>query len=147
MTDFGGRRVTDFPLERLPELLRSVADQIEELAVKPSRFMLPMSLGKIRSSVCEAWDVSEIALLSNRRSTEIVHPRFAGYRLSKELTPCSFAVIGNSFKRDHTTIIHGVDRAKALLKESPDFREKYNKCLSVLSDDVRELHERSSRLI
>ena len=142
MTDFGGRRVTDFPLERLPELLRIAADQIEELAVKPSRFVLPMTLRKIRSSVCEAWDVSEIALLSNRRSTEIVHPRFAGYRLSKELTPCSFAMIGNSFKRDHTTIIYGVDRAGNLLKESPDFREKYNKCLSILDDDMGGSHER-----
>jgi len=142
MTDFGRRRVTDFPLERLPELLRGVADQIEELAVNPSRFVLPMTLRKIRSSVCGAWDVSETTLLSDRRSIEVVYPRFAGYRLSKELTTHSFAVIGNSFRRHHTTIIYGVDRAGNLLKESPDFREKYNKCLSILSDDVGESHER-----
>jgi len=133
MTDFGGRRVTDFPLERLPELLRIAADQIEELEAKTAPFPPPTTLRKIRFSVGVAWNVSEVELLSNRRSPVVVFPRFAGYHLSKKLTPHSLTVIGNSFHRDHTTIIHGVTRAGTLLKESPDFREKYNCALGILS--------------
>ena len=127
---------------RLPDLLRAAADEIEELEAKTAQFPPTTTLRKIRFSVGVAWDVSETELLSNRRSPAVVFPRFAGYHLSKKLTTHSFAVIGNSYHRDHTTIIHGVTRAEALLEENPDFREKYNLCLSILSNYTRDSHER-----
>ena len=127
---------------RLPDLLRAAADEIEELEAKTAQFPPTTTLRKIRFSVGVAWDVSETALLSNRRSPAVVFPRFAGYHLSKKLTTHSFAVIGNSYHRDHTTIIHGVTRAGTLLEENPDFREKYNLCLSILSNYTRDSHER-----
>jgi len=142
MTDFGGRRMTENSQPaRLPDLLRAAADEIEELEAQPAPFP-PMTIRKIRFSVGVAWNVSEVDIISKRRSPAVVFPRFAGYHLSKKLTTHSFAVIGRSFRRDHTTIIRGVYRAKVLLEENPDFREKYNLCLSILSNYTRDSHER-----
>jgi len=124
--------MTDYPLERLRESLRAALDEVEELS-KPAPSMPPMELRKIQFSVGVAWDVSENDLLSRRRFPTIVLPRFAGYHLSKERTSLSFTVIGNSFRKDHTTIIHGIKKAEILLKESPDFKKKYNLCLSILN--------------
>ena len=123
---------TDFPLERLPELLRSAADQIEELNRKPEPFTAPIKLAEIKYSVCGAWGIAVAQLSSDRRSTQVVHPRFAAWRLARDLTNCSFVVIGRYFQRDHTTIMHGIYRANDLLKESADFKSKYRICESIL---------------
>ena len=124
--------MTDFPLEDLPSLLRSAADQIEELTKRPEPFTAPIKLAEIKYSVCGAWGISVAQLSSDRRSTQVVHPRFAAWRLARDLTTCSFVVIGRYFQRDHTTILHGISRANDLLADNPDFKSKYQVCESIL---------------
>jgi len=123
---------TDFPLDDLPSLLRSAADQIEELTRKPEPFTAPLKLAEIRETVCDVWDISLPQLLSDRRNPQVVHPRFAAWRLARDLTTCSYIMIGGRFQRDHTTIMHGIHRANDLLKESADFKSKYRICESIL---------------
>jgi hypothetical protein len=43
---------------------------------------------------------------------------------SRELTPHSLPMIGRSFDRDHTTILHGIRRIEELAKSDPDFGER-----------------------
>ena len=120
--------MTDFPLEQLPALLRAAADQIAEARACPEPFSTPLFLGEIRLVVCGAWDISEERVLSDRRDTIYTHPRFAAWHLAQDFTHCSFPVIGRAFNRDHTTVMHGISRAKELLIEDPEFIEKYEIC-------------------
>lgn len=65
---------------------------------------------KIIAEVCEEFKVSQIDLLSKRRTADLVAPRFkVAYRLKTE-TLMSLAGIGRLLNRDHTSIIHALRR-------------------------------------
>ena len=58
---------------------------------------------------------SEIA--SQKRNKEIVYPRQIAMYLCREMTSTSLQLIGKSLgKRDHTTILHGIEKIAADLK-------------------------------
>ena len=55
---------------------------------------------------------------SRRRPAAIAFPRQVAMYLSRELTSCSLVEIGEAFGgRDHTTVIHAVDKIGALMKD------------------------------
>lgn len=72
---------------------------------------------KIIAEVCEEFKVSQLDLLSKRRTADLVKPRFrVAYRLKTE-TLLSLAGIGRLLNRDHTSIIHALRRYQS---EAPD---------------------------
>lgn len=62
-------------------------------------------------------------------ATRGVHPaaqaRFCAYLLCRDVLGQSLVRIGGHFGRDHTTVLHGVRRAAALLSEDGDFLLRY----------------------
>jgi hypothetical protein len=80
----------------------------------------------IKAAVATSYGVPEGALVSSRRSRAVSVPRFAAFRLCRDLTPLSLPAIGRHFGgRDHTTVMYGLDRADELLAWSAEFAEKY----------------------
>jgi hypothetical protein len=45
-------------------------------------------------------------------------------------------MIGRFFRRDHTTVMHGIRQAEILIGESPEFKEKYGLCESILDAGI-----------
>ena len=45
--------------------------------------------------------------------------RFVAYYLCRQLTLKSYPGIANVFKRDHTSVLHGVRRAEEMLEREP----------------------------
>jgi chromosomal replication initiator protein len=74
--------------------------------------------------VCEQFHVSVADLRGDRRQQSIAYPRHIAMYLCRELTDVSLPKIGTKFGgRDHSTVLHGVNKITRLLKED---REAFN---------------------
>lgn len=78
--------------------------------------------------VARAFDLSLEDLKSGAKRWEVSHPRFAAFLILREDYGLSFPVIGRRVGGlDHTSVMHGVRRAKELLRTDPDFRAAYER--------------------
>lgn len=89
----------------------SLAENWPSWPVKgPSR---AANLRRIRSEVAKATGYSEAQLVGACRHRDLVHARWiAAYRMWAE-TGQSTSLIGLALNRDHTTIVHAIQRVKA----------------------------------
>jgi chromosomal replication initiator protein len=84
-----------------------------------------LSISTIQSAVAKAWGVSPAALTSKSRTREVAVPRQAAMLLSREMLNAHLADIGNAFGgRDHSTVIHSLERARYLRAADQDFAER-----------------------
>lgn len=75
---------------------------------------------EIQDAACQYFDVSIDDMLSGRRTTAISYPRQVAMYLCRKLTPHGFAEIGRRFGgRDHTTVIHAVQKITGLYGFEP----------------------------
>lgn len=80
----------------------------------------------IQNSLAEHFAIPRIDLLSERRDWPTVRYRQLGFLLSKELTPLSTIRIGRYFGgKDHSTVLHGIRKAKELIDHDPDLKNGY----------------------
>ncbi|HVI36710.1 MAG TPA: helix-turn-helix domain-containing protein, partial [Gaiellales bacterium] len=79
---------------------------------------------QIQSAVSEIFHISITELRGDRRQQSIAYPRHIAMYLCRELTDASLPKIGAKFGgRDHSTVLHGVNKITRLLKED---REAFN---------------------
>src|SRR5687768_13412065 len=84
-----------------------------------------LSITTIQSAVAKAWGISASALTSKSRTREVAVPRQAAMLLSRELLNAHLADIGNAFGgRDHSTVIHSLERARYLRAADQEFAER-----------------------
>ena len=75
--------------------------------------------------VSEHFNISSDDIISKKRNSEFVIPRQIIMYLSKELTESSLQVIANELgKKDHTTVIHGINKIKKELEKNDDLKNK-----------------------
>ncbi len=75
----------------------------------------------IISVVAEHFSITPEEIISKRRNSEYVLPRQICMYLCRILTPDSLQSIGKSLgKKDHTTVIHGIDKITAEVKENKE---------------------------
>src|SRR5208337_480436 len=95
------------------------------------------TLTSIIETVAEAYGVSEIDIISMRRTIYEVVPRQVAMYLSKELTLNGYSDIGRRFgDRDHTTALHGWRRIRDRLKWDADLAEKVAALRATLGFEV-----------
>jgi chromosomal replication initiator protein len=82
---------------KLEYLLRDTLDQEQKLAV---------SIDSVQKTVADHFDVRLGDILGRRRTQNIAWPRQVAMYLSRELTGSSFPAIGESFGRNHATVVH-----------------------------------------
>ncbi len=77
---------------------------------------------------CRYFSVPEDQVRGPRRTTEVTRPRQISMYLTRSLTRHSLGEIGQHFgKRDHTTVMHAVDKISGLLDSDPSIREAVTK--------------------
>lgn len=77
--------------------------------------------------VSEHFGVKSEDITSKKRNSEFVLPRQIVMYLCRELTDTSYVNIGKLLgKKDHTTIIHGVNKINAELENNEELRNKIN---------------------
>jgi chromosomal replication initiator protein len=77
--------------------------------------------------------VTPEALRSKTRTKALTTPRQVAMYLMRELLGLQLVEIGATFGgRDHSTVIHSLDRVSGSLKEEPSFAQRVGKLRSLL---------------
>jgi chromosomal replication initiator protein len=72
-------------------------------------------------------------LRSRTRTKAVAFPRQVAMYVARQLTSDSFADIGKSFGgKDHTTVLHAVNKIEALLQEDPKFRKTLDHIINTI---------------
>jgi chromosomal replication initiation ATPase DnaA len=87
---------------------------------------------RIVVAVAEAWNTIPYVILSANRGVRATRPRFACCRLLSTRLNLSTPKIGYVLGRDHTTVMHGLSRAKDLYDHDPDWRARYDAVVAEL---------------
>ena len=117
----------DLAREALRDKLRLLADPGSE----PTDTSLTVTA--IQKAVAQEWGVTPEGLRSKTRTKTLTIPRQAAMFLCREILGLQLVEIGNAFGgRDHSTVIHSIERATTLLNEDPSFQQRLNKLRSKL---------------
>jgi chromosomal replication initiator protein len=111
----------DLAREALRDKLRT-ADTSDETSISS------ISVASIQKAVAAEWGVSQEGLRSKTRTKILTVPRQAAMYLCREILGLQLIEIGNAFGgRDHSTVIHSLERANQLLLDDSTFRQRINK--------------------
>lgn len=83
----------------------------------------PIKIEKIISEVAKTYNVSESDIVSARRTAPLALARQVAMYIAKTTTDLSFKAIGESFKKDHTTVLYNVNKVEEYLAERPYEKE------------------------
>ena len=81
-----------------------------------------LNVDTIQQAVAREWGVTPEGLRSKTRTKALTTPRQVAMYLMRELMSLQLVEIGAAFGgRDHSTVIHSLDRAASMLREDPAF--------------------------
>lgn len=83
-----------------------------------------VTIEEIQRKVSEHWNIRLTDMSSARRARAVARPRQVAMYLAKQLTSRSLPEIGRKFgNRDHTTVMHAVQRVTELMERDTAFAE------------------------
>jgi chromosomal replication initiator protein len=113
----------DITTELAREALR---DKIR--APEPGEEPAALNTNSIQQAVAREWGVTTEGLRSKTRTKTLTIPRQVAMHLMRELLGMQLVEIGNAFGgRDHSTVIHSLERVSEMVKEDPDFARRIQK--------------------
>ena len=87
----------------------------------------------IQQAVAKEWGVTTEGLRSKTRTKALTAPRQVAMYLMRELLGLQLVEIGAAFGgRDHSTVIHSLERVTATLKEEPSFAQRIARLRALL---------------
>lgn len=87
-----------------------------------------ITIPTIQKQVADFYNITQGDILGKKRVKQIVMPRQIAMYLSRELTDASLPKIGNEFGgKDHTTVLHAIDKIEAELKKDTDLQNDITK--------------------
>lgn len=90
-------------------------------------------ISEIQQATANHFGIEVSDLISRRRTNEIVFPRQVAMYIAKTMTPRSLPEIGRRFgNRDHTTVLHAVNKIKHLLQSDWELADDIDSIKSVL---------------
>ncbi|NNE90843.1 MAG: chromosomal replication initiator protein DnaA [Verrucomicrobiales bacterium] len=89
----------------------------------------------IQHAVAEEYDLSTRDLTGRRRTARVAEARHVAMLLTRELTDHSLIEIGESFCRDHGTVIHGINSLKRKMEKSTSIRGTVDKLRRSLTNN------------
>ncbi|MFT4045110.1 MAG: chromosomal replication initiator protein DnaA [Solimonas sp.] len=84
-----------------------------------------VTIDNIKRTVAAYYNIRVTDLNSPRRTRSLARPRQVAMALAKELTQHSLPEIGESFGKDHTTVLHACRKIAELREEDVKYREDY----------------------
>ncbi len=97
----------------------------------------PIKIDDIIAEVAKTYNVSVSDILSNRRTASLVLARQVAMYIARETTDLSFKNIGESFGKDHTTVLYNVNKIEEFLKDRPYQKE-------LVEDIIKNLRSRNA---
>jgi chromosomal replication initiator protein len=110
---------TDLAREALADKIR----EGEEGTPPPIKSM--PTIGRVQEVVARRWGVTPEGLRSKARIKTLTVPRQVAMYLARELLQMQLVEIGHAFGgRDHSTVIHSVDKVNKLMSRDRHYRER-----------------------
>jgi chromosomal replication initiator protein len=110
---------TDLAREALSDKIRESEDGAE-----PALQAMP-TIGRVQEVVARRWGVTPEGLRSKARIKTLTIPRQIAMYLARELLQMQLVEIGHAFGgRDHSTVIHSVDKVHKLMSRDRHYRER-----------------------
>ncbi len=92
-----------------------------------------ITIEQVQRTVCDFYRVTLSDLKAKNRTTAVAFPRQVAMYLARHLTRASLADVGRAFGgRDHTTVLHGVDKIHALMQGDAKFRKTVDGLIQVV---------------
>jgi chromosomal replication initiator protein len=89
--------------------------------------LAPITPERIQDIVASQWGVTSEGLRSKTRTKTLTVPRQAAMYLCRELLGLQLVEIGHRFGgRDHSTVIHSLERAEELFTTDQQFQQRLN---------------------
>jgi chromosomal replication initiator protein len=83
-----------------------------------------ITIEQVQRKVCDLFGLKPSDMKAKTRTKAIAFPRQVAMYLARQLTHASLAEVGRAFGgKDHTTVLHAVDKIQALLQEDPKLRK------------------------
>jgi chromosomal replication initiator protein len=111
------------------ELAReALRDKLRSADAAPHRSERQDRMGQIQARVAGEWGVTVDGLQSKTRTKNLTVPRQVAMYLAREVLGLQLVEIGQAFGgRDHSTVIHSLDRVADMMKENAEFRARVDK--------------------
>jgi len=98
----------------------------------------PPKIDTVKDVVAKFYGITKADMDSSCRRRNLAQPRQIAMYFCRELTTCSYPLIGSKFgKRDHTTVIYACRKVTKRMKDEPDLSEEIAKLKRMIMDDPR----------
>ncbi len=92
-----------------------------------------LTMNTIQKAVAREWGVTAEGLRSKTRTKTLTLPRQIAMLLARELLSTQLVEIGNAFGgRDHSTVIHSIEKITEATRTNPEFKTRVDKIRSML---------------
>ncbi len=96
-----------------------------------------LSIAHVQATVAAIWNTTPDGLRSKSRLRILTLPRQAAMLLCRDLLTLTLSEIGDAFGgRDHSTVIHSIQRAELQISKSPDFLTKLTSAREILGTAI-----------
>jgi chromosomal replication initiator protein len=102
-----------------PITMQFIAKRMSDVVPPPAPLPSPE---QIISTVAEHYSLHARDITGNRRPANIAYPRQVAMYLTRRIRNLSFPEIGRAFKRDNSTVQHGVGKIEEIIKTNPNAR-------------------------
>ncbi len=120
----------DITVEVAHEALRDKLRAIEGLEPEANGRLTILT---IQQAVAKEWGVTVDGLRSKTRTKALTTPRQIAMYLARELLATQLVEIGNAFGgRDHSTVIHSLEKVQQTITQDPNFRSRINRLRTAL---------------
>ncbi len=82
-----------------------------------------ITIEHIQEKTSEFFGLRLADMRAKGRTQAVAFPRQIAMYLARQLTHASLAEVGRAFGKDHTTVLHAVDKIQTLLQEDPTFKK------------------------
>jgi chromosomal replication initiator protein len=121
----------DITVDLAREALRDKLRTLSESSTAASAGGL--SVDRIQHAIAAEWGITVDGLRSKTRTKALTIPRQAAMYLCREILGLQLVEIGNAFGgRDHSTVIHSLERATTLLATDTEFRTRVETIRQIL---------------
>ena len=119
------------------EVTVDVAREALRDKLRPGEASSVMAIGLnpdvIQQAVAKEWGVTTEGLRSKTRTKALTTPRQVAMFMMRELLALQLVEIGAAFGgRDHSTVIHSLERVVAMVREDPSFAQRIGRLRSML---------------
>ena len=125
-------------------IAKALRDKLRAIEGNEQGSSAVLTILAIQQAVAKEWGVTVDGLRSKTRTKTLTTPRQIAMYLARELLSTQLVEIGNAFGgRDHSTVIHSLEKVQQTITEDPGLRSRINR----LRNNLENFAFRSSQRV